>query len=276
MFTLVNGIDSELAPANDRGMLYGQSVYETIAVVNGELRLKQDHFQRLQYGCERLSIPLNINDINSDIKVISSYLNDLSPKVLRVSVSMAGVGRGYQNPPESHSNRIVQLSDYPSFPGSYYAKGIQLGMVDIKLGHQPFLAGLKHGNRLEQIVARQQWQEAWQEALVLDHRDSVIEGTQSNVFIVKDGSVLTPKLDKCGVEGVMKFWVYRRLIEAGFSCQAVRLSVNDIEEADEVFLTNSLIGVWPVASFQSKHYSKHTVAHKLIDLLLQNEIIPHY
>lgn len=274
MTTLVNGRFEEQVSAFDRGLLYGQSVFETIAVVQGQTRLREQHLNRLELGMDRLNIPLNINIINDDIDVISNKINPLENAVLRITVTMGRGGRGYQNPAQITALRILSLHEYPTHPEPHYIDGINLGLSDVQLAAQPLLAGIKHGNRLEQILARQSWQPDWQEALLQDGLGNIIEGTSCNVVLLKEDHALTPKLDQCGVDGVMKNYVLELLKDAGFSTQAVRLSVQDIEEADEVILTNSIIGVWPVKCFQNRSFNCSKTAQKLIRLLRQNEIIP--
>ncbi len=284
MTVLVNGQPSTTVSANDRGLLYGQTLFETIAVVNAQPRLLEAHLQRLEASTKSLLIPLNINNIDSDIEVISDFFNASHNAVLRVTISMGSGGRGYANPELPSVTRIVSLHDYPKHPAKLATHGITLGLSPVKLAQQPLLAGLKHGNRLEQVMARSQWQTDWNEALLCDQSGNVIEGTQSNIVVLKGDQALSPKLDQCGVEGVMKGWVLSQLKDAGFSCRAVRLSLQDIIEADEVMLTNSVIGIWPVKTFHCKGTAHSFVidkpsgalntAQRLIEQLHQNEIIP--
>jgi 4-amino-4-deoxychorismate lyase len=151
-----------------------------------------------------------------------------------------------------------------------------VGVVDIRLPHQPALAGLKHGNRLEQVIARSQWRSGWDEALLLDQHSSVIEATQSNVFIVNDGELITPSLEFAGVAGVVREYLMSQAHKFGLSVKTMPLSINQIEAADEVFLSNSVIGLWPVKKLNAKLYSGHEIAHKLLKLMIKNEVIPYY
>lgn len=282
MAVLINGEFGDQVSALDRACLYGQSVFETIAVVHGKPALLDRHLFRLEKGCNALSIPLNINDIEKDlynllhdIRLASSE-SMLDARVVRVTVTMGQGGRGYANPVSPSPTCIISDHDYPKHPSELYRNGIELGISDVTLAHQPLLAGIKHGNRLEQVIARSRWQSHWHEALLLDGAGNVVEGTQSNVIILKDGRVLTPRLDQCGVNGVMKNWVLEHLKDTGFSCEAVRLSVADIIDADEVIMTNSVIGVWPVKQFESRRFEEFSIATRLSKRLQQNEIIPNY
>jgi len=250
LLVLVNGEVNTQASALDRGLLYGQSVFETIAISNNKACLLDLHLKRLELGANTLNIPVRINQIRADINKALAR-EELSRAVLRVTLLMGEGGRGYLDPVEATPK-------------------------DIRLSHQPALAGIKHGNRIEQIIARSQWQADWQEALLLDHNDSVVEATQSNVFIVKDGTVFTPKLDSAGVAGVAREYIISQLDNLGLRFESVSLSVNQIEAADDVFLSNSVIGVWPVKQFRNTIYSSFKTSHKLLKLMMKNEVIPNY
>jgi len=271
---LVNGKFNSQVSALDRGLLYGQTVFETIAVVNARPRLLGEHLNRLAIGCEKLGISIDFNELEFEINLILDSQTKLKNSVLRVTVTMGEGGRGYQNPIETTNTRVLSLHDYPAYPEEYLQTGVKLGLSDVRLSQQPLLAGIKHGNRLEQVLARSTWQKDWQEAVLLNQSEQVVECTQSNLIILNRQQVMTPVLDGCGVDGVMKNWALKQLQEAGFSCQAVRLSIQDLIEADAVIITNSIIGVWPVNCFQSRDYTDFSTAKMLITRLQEDEIIP--
>ncbi len=270
---LINGRQSDQLSALDRGLLYGQSVFETITVIANKACLLEHHMNRLVRGCKALSIPLNTDQLRQEIGTI---IQDQSKTVLRVTISMGVGGRGYMNPLKPEPCRILSLHPFPDHPSKYWQEGIELGIAEIRLAQQPALAGIKHGNRLEQIIARSQWQKDWQEALLLDQSDHVIEATQSNIFILRDAELLTPRLDVAGVEGVMREFVISSAHNLGLSVKTVPLSVDNIEAADEVFLTNSVIGLWPVRKFKNTVYQNQKTSHKLLNLMIKNEVIPDY
>jgi len=244
---LVNGEVSSRISALDRGVMYGQCVFETIAISNGQACLLDAHLQRLKQGAQILKIEY---DHEALISEISAFISDVSSGVLRINLTMGEGGRGYLNPAEQRSTRILSLHDYPIYPDSHTHEGVELGLVDIRLGHQPALAGIKHGNRLEQVIARSQWKSGWDEALVMDVNENVIEATQSNVFIVSGGVIMTPCLKNTGVAGVMRECIL------------------------ELFLTNSVIGLWPVKQFNQRAYSDLTLPNKLLKIIKKNEFIP--
>jgi len=280
--TLVNGEPVDQILASDRGFLYGQTVFETLAVSNGSAHLSELHLQRLAQGCQVLSIPYP-DDLSAEIKTLCEFSKSLSEMpncVLRIALSMGSGGRGYANPSQPKVTRVLSLHDYPKHPEHYLRDGIECGVAEIRLSQQPALAGLKHGNRLEQIMARSQWpcaqdgQSRWQEALMLDQDNNVIEGTQSNLFILDGNRLITPRLDQAGVAGVMRETILSLSETLGVTNQIVRLSLSDIEQADSVFLSNSLIGVWPVRCFKNTYYNDFSFAHRLMKLLVKNGFIP--
>lgn len=273
MIVLVNGKSTQQTSALDRGLLYGQNVFETITVLNGKACLLEQHLERLQRGCNVLGIPFDIALLTREI---SELIEHQSKSVLRVTLTMGEGGRGYLNPSKPKSTRILSLHSYPDHPVSNWEEGIELGIVDIKLAHQPALAGIKHGNRLEQVIARTQWRENWQEALLHDHNNNIIEGTQSNVFILNGRELSTPSLELAGVAGVVREYIISNAHKLGLSVKTVSLSGDNIEAADAVFLSNSVIGLWPVKKLNSRLYTRHEISHKLLKLMIKDEIIPHY
>lgn len=251
--------------------MYGQSLFETIAVNDGLACLLEQHIERLGAGASQLGIPFPETGLRDDIEALATEQNRA---VIRATLTFGEGGRGYQNPEQAEPNRIVSLHEFPAHPADTWKQGIQLGLVELRLSRQPALAGLKHGNRLEQIIARSQWQANWQEALILDQADQVVEATQSNIFAIKNNRLMTPVLDQCGVAGVMREFVIAQADKIGVKAELVSLSVADIESADAVFLTNSVIGLWPVNQFYQRQFSDFTIAHNLLEIMIENGAIP--
>ncbi len=275
MTVLVNGVKKDHVSALNRGMLYGHSVFETIPVVSGTPALLNNHLIRLADGCEKLGLPFSSELITKEVECLIDQSEADKDYIIRITVFMDEGGRGYLSPDQATATRVISSHSAPQHPQEYWSKGINLGVSDVTLGAQPLLAGVKHGNRLEQVLARSRWQTDWQEAILCDVSGNVIEGTQSNIIVIKNGKANTPILDHCGVDGVMKNWVLLRLKELGVSSHSVRLSLQDIIEADEVLMTNSVIGVWPVKHFKNRVFSDSTTARQLIQLIHEHEIIPH-
>jgi 4-amino-4-deoxychorismate lyase len=269
----VNGQASDQVSVSDRGLLYGQSVFETIPICHQQPLLLEQHLRRLAAGCAVLAIPLDLELIHSEIIDFCSDLR-ANKVVLRVTVSMGEGERGYLNPRRPSPLRILSSHPFPSLSKSYWRDGIKVGLASVKLAAQPALAGIKHGNRLEQILARSEWQDDWQEALILDQENNIIEGTQSNLFLRHENVLSTPSLKNCGVAGIMRDEVLALSDSIGVVSKIMSLSLSDLESADEVFLTNSVIGIWPVKQCQNRLLNDFSLSHKLLRALEQNGAIP--
>lgn len=287
--SLINGVKSDQVSIHDRGFLYGQNVFETIAVKNTKALLLDQHLQRLHKGCQALSIAYNqrllkreitqlLQSNNKDNKASNKQSSKKGNKyyVLRVCISAGIGGRGYLTPARSKSQRILTLHDYPKNIDLYQKSGITLGIAKLRLSEQPSLAGLKHANRLEQVLARSEWQENWQEALLLNPADDVIEATQSNVFIVKNNTIYTPDLSKNGVAGIMRQQILDCCAQLGIKTKIMPLSLDDVRKADAIFLSNSLIGIWPVKRFGRRVFKSFDLAHQLLNSLQDYDAVPHF
>lgn len=269
----VNGQAIDQISLSDRGLLYGQSVFETIPVCHQQPLLLEQHLNRLAKGCDALSIAVDLDLIHSEISRFCAE-QPSNKVILRVAVTAGEGDRGYANPINPTPQRILSTYPFPSLPKENWRDGIKVGFASVKLAIQPALAGIKHGNRLEQIIARSQWESDWQEALVCDQNNNVIEGTQSNLFIRRSDELITPSLDQCGVAGVMRDQVLAIADNIGVVSRIMSLSLSDIETADEIFLTNSVIGIWPVRECQNRMFKDFSLNHKLLKVLEKNGAIP--
>lgn len=264
---LINGQPTLQLPATDRGLAYGHGVFETIRIHAGRLIFAKAHWQRLVSGCERLNIStLNlVEQLEADTDRVA--LPD--DGVCKVMVTAGSAGRGYSYSPDSASpTRIVQISDLPDWSDQPAEQGIRARWCSFRLALQPALVGIKHLNRLEQVMARAEWSDpAIREGLVCDAKGYVCEGTMSNLFIVREGKILTPELDRCGIAGIMRNAVLRLADKAGIPTTTARLTQNDVMSADEVFVSNSLIGLWPVVQLDSARFSIGKMTRRLQQLL---------
>lgn len=262
---LINGKFTPNIPTTDRGLQYGDGVWETILIKQGKLILQPEHLDRLQFGLNRLSINLNIGHLYDEIELIRQQATN---HILKIIITRGSGGRGYNPAGCDESTRILSLHPVPEFPESYTTLGINLILCKTRLAHNPQLAGFKHLNRLEQVMARGEFIEPYQEGLLMDYADDIIEGTMSNIFIIKDNHLTTPALDYCGIRGVMQAEVIRQLNDDGYAVDVrSNITVQDIQNADGLFMTNSVIGVWPVSTFTVEssvtHYTSHEITEKL-------------
>lgn len=243
----VNGQPAGQIAVDDRGLQYGDGVFETMAVHAGRVRLLELHLQRLTESCRRLKIPpVPIEMLRQEL---SNAAAGEQQAILKLIVTRGSGGRGYRPPPAPQPNRILTLHPWPAYQARWWQEGIRMRSCATVLSRNPALAGLKHLNRLEQILARAEWAgtDDIQEGLMTDADRVVIEGTMSNVFVrLADGGLVTPALDECGVDGVMRRYVLERAAGAGLSIRTGKFTLEDLANASEMFVCNSVIGVWPV------------------------------
>jgi len=264
--TLVNGAANDTVACTDRGLLYGDGVFETLTVQHGSCRYWTRHLQRLHAGCERLGITA----IDPDVLAAEAgrLVADTVQGVLKIIITRGSGGRGYRVPEQAASTRILQLHPWPDPDPSCAVTGVATRLCNIRLGHNPALAGIKHLNRLEQVLARREWDDPGiMEGLLLDTGGRLVEGTMSNLFLVRDGVLLTPGLQRCGVAGVMRAVILELAGQQALEARVCDLYPADLAQADEVFLTNALIGIWPVTAVDDRRYQPGPVTQSLQGLL---------
>jgi 4-amino-4-deoxychorismate lyase len=259
---LVNGEASNAVATTDRGLLYGDGLFETIACVEGTLQFWQSHMQRLQSGCERLGI----GNVDTDTlqEECLGLVDGVVRGVLKIIITRGTGGRGYRSPDNVTPTRIVQLHDWPEYPVTAQTEGVSTIICNTRLGQNPSLAGMKHLNRLEQVMARREWNdEVIREGLMLDNTGHVIEGTMSNVFLVSKGGLLTPDLTQCGVAGIMRAHVMGLAAQENMTVDVTAITLAELQLADEVFVCNSLIGIWPVRRVEDIAFEKGPLTTRL-------------
>lgn len=248
---IVNGEHSRSIDVSDRGFQYGDGLFETIEVVNGKLVFFQQHWRRLQAGCERLSIPCPALKLLAG--EIQALIADVPRGVLKINITRGMGGRGYAQPDPVQPSRVISLHPFPDYPASYRQQGIKVRFCQLRLSTNPLLAGLKHMNRLEQVLARREWHDTdIQEGLLMDLDDHVIEGTMSNIFIVQDKFLCTPLLDVNGVAGIIREIILQAAQRFDLTARQRHLSCLDVLQADEAFVTNSIIGLWPIRKIDNQ------------------------
>ena len=190
-------------------------------------------------------------------------VSNSSTAILKIIITRGSGGRGYQQPTKLEPTRIFSLHPFPDYPATYKQQGISTRFCQHKLGHNPELAGLKHLNRLEQVLARAEWQDnTIQEGLMLDISEHVIEGTMSNLFLGKNNVLYTPILNMCGVNGILRQIIVELAAKQGIKLIESTLNKQDILSADELFITNSIIGIWPIKTLEHKNYAIGPLSRK--------------
>ena len=247
---LVNGEISEHVPAMDRGLNYGDGLFETIAVVQGRPRWWQNHIDRLDAGCERMGLRAPPQAVL--LREVQTVSAGQVRCVVKIILTRAGGGRGYLPQEDAESNRIVSAHGWPTGIAQTAREGVNARICDLKLAIQPRLGGLKHLNRLEQVLASQEMRgHQATEGILLDMEDHVISGISSNLFLVFRDQLLTARLDRSGVLGVLR----GRILQAFKArCELRRISSDMLDEASEVFLCNTVRGIIPVRSIGERAY----------------------
>lgn len=229
----------------DRGLAYGDGLFETMRVHHGQLPWWPRHWARLARGAERLRI--NLPDESFVHGETQRLLGDCAEGVLKLILTRGGGGRGYA---ASAGNAPTLLLARHPMPSPAPMEGLQLRWCQLRLSSQPMLAGLKHLNRLEQVLARAEWDQAdIHEGLLCDAQDRVICATAANVFARVDGRWITPRLDHCGVQGVLREW----LLQHG-GVEEVVLSRALLESSEALFLGNAVRGILPVCRLGERQW----------------------
>lgn len=261
MTILINGEPGETVSVLDRGFQYGDGLFETLAVVNGEPLLWDRHLRRLLHGAARLGIDAPAEALLRD--EAQRVGRGAARAVLKIIVTRGVSGRGYAPAPEATPTRTVCLMPWPDYPPRHRTHGVAVRFCRTMIARNGTFAGLKHLNRLEQVKARMELDEDHAEGLMLDELGHVIEGTMTNIFVVRAGELLTADLSHSGVEGVMRGLVLERAAALTPVCRVTTLNRETVLDADEVFLTNSLIGLWPVRRIESREYPVGPVTKRI-------------
>ena len=270
---LINGNHTSEIALNDRAVHYGDGLFETIAIQNKQILCFDEHLSRLEKGCKRLKIPIPNKDIIRD--EVTSLIDTTGQGVIKIIITRGQGGRGYKIPDDTAPTRIITLFPWPDYHEKFPTTGIKTKVCDFRYARNPALAGIKHLNRLEQILARSEWtDDAISEGIVMDTDGFVIEGTMSNIFCIKNTTLYTPDLSLCGIEGIIREKIIDMADKMKFSVEIKNMTLEFLLNTDEIFLCNSLIGVWPVNSIDEKLFSNHEKTIKIANELMKYNFIP--
>lgn len=260
---LINGRSEHRIDVSDRGFQYGDGVFTTLPVRAGRPSFLSLHLARLARDCARLRIRFpGASVLEPEIRQLCRIHPD---GVLKIQITRGSGPRGYRPPPEQQPTRVLSL--HAGAPAEdRRGQGVMIRLCDQRLSRNPALAGVKHTNRLEQILARAEWDDdVYREGLMLDSAGSVIEGTMSNVFLVQGGRLITPDLSHCGVAGVMRSIVLDLASAADIPVVVRPVTRGELATAAEVFLTNSVIRLWPVVALGSQTWPIGPITEQLAD-----------
>ena len=268
---LVNGNQGNLISIRDRGLLYGDGVFRTLRALHGKAQHWPLHYQKLQHDCSALDIAC------PDIALLSAELEGLLMQhpdgvvkliVTRGQATHRQKARGYAPPEQVMATHIWDISPWTDYPADRATLGIKARMCQLRMSQQPRLAGIKHLNRLENVLAAAEWSSTEShdadvaEGLLMDAEGNVIEGTRSNLFLASRGKLITPDLSRCGVAGVQRdlimAWAHHHM-----PLQVRDVTLDEVLHADEIFVVNSIIGLWPIRELEQRYWSDFPIAAKI-------------
>jgi 4-amino-4-deoxychorismate lyase len=258
---LVNGSPAPLLSPLDRGLAFGDGVFRTLRMEAGEPVWWPDHYAKLAADCQQLSL---FNPSRSEWEQDLAWIAARQPdSVVKLTVTRGPGPRGYRPPEQPFPTRLATASPLPDFPDPIRDTGATIRVCDLRLGEQPRLAGAKHLNRLENVLARMEWDDpAIDEGVLLDGSDRVVSGVMSNLFLRRDGVWLTPALARCGVAGVAR----GRLMPI-LDAREADLGLADLIRADSVLLSNSLIRLRWVARLGERTWTRPTDFEAILEKL---------
>ena len=258
----VNGQAGHGLSLLDRGLQYGDGLFETGLFLDGNIILCEQHLARIERDTARLSINLDVRQLKGELQ---DFTQELARRcwrrgIIKIIITREYVRRGYSIDKSATCQRILHYFDGVHYPAANRS-GIRLLLSSQKLAINPALAGIKHLNRLEQVLAATAWSHqqrglASAEALLLDQSQAVTEALTSNIFLVQQQHLVTPLLDRCGVRGVMRDYLLDKAAPAlKIPVVEARITLTDLLQADEVFVCNSVYGIWPVSWLEVVSFS---------------------
>jgi len=242
---IINGQPGDSIHVMDRSFMYGDGVFRTMRMKNGRVNSWHGQYRKLEADCQALDFLCPARStLEQEIGLLAQDTPDCTVKIV---VSRGEGGRGYGVSDSVSPNRVVLSAPLPVYPSHFWQSGVRLHVCEMRMSHQPRLAGIKHLNRLENVLARMEWTDPnTPEGLMLDIDGWVIEGTMANIFMRQGNTLLTPDLSECGVAGLQRDRILAFASQCDLVTQVSNISLKSLLQAEEVFVCNSVIGVWPV------------------------------
>jgi len=248
--SLINGQRAERISIRDRGFQYGDGCFETVRILSNKPILWSAHLKRLKNACKTLHLSVNFELLKGEITQLLQD-NKTADVILKITVTRGEGGRGYKPPEHANCTRIIQLIDYVA---ADTRTGARVVVCQHRLSSNSLLGGIKHLNRLDQVIASAQIPADFDEGLCLDEQGSVIEGCRSNLLLAIDNQLVTPDLGKSGVEGVMLNYLIDKFKVLDTRVLRKTISLRELKTASEIFLCNSVFGIWPVAEIENEDW----------------------
>ncbi len=250
--TILSMVDGELSAnvsPDDRGLAYGHGLFETMRLSAGAIPLQDRHLARLLRDAERLSLPVVRAAVNSDMERFSAHLKrvGITDGVVKLIITAGSGGRGYRTPEALTTRCILQYSVLPNDVAVLARTGARLYQCEYRLPANTTLAGIKHLNRLDQILARNEWRDEYDDGLMLDQKNLLVETTCANVFVRMEDEWLTPRLERAGIDGILRAFILNHLAPSNnLRVRECDLHIGDVASCSEWFLCNSVRGIVPI------------------------------
>ncbi|MEL4244322.1 aminodeoxychorismate lyase [Shewanella xiamenensis] len=249
----VNGVSQASIAPMDRGLAYGDGLFATMRSSECDILFFEQHQARLMAGAARLGFDWQMSP------ALAEQLGTLAAQYphhcIKLMITRGVGGRGYTPPEQVNVTEIVSVHPIPAHYTAWQHQGIRLKTSAIQLGHQPLLAGIKHLNRLEQVLIKSKpLPQGYDDWLVLDCMGKVIESSMANIFFIKGNQVVTPSLERCGVAGVIREQVMLALLAQQMNIDCLPFGAERLVEFDSAFITNSILGVVDVLAIDSHSF----------------------
>lgn len=258
LLTQINDQPGDSVPIQDRGLAYGDGLFETIRISRLRPLLADFHWRRLERGLQRLRIDLRSAQVAAYVTQLLARAEQIgcADGVIKVIVSRGEGGRGFAPPSTGLPMVYLSWSRLPDYPVAHYRRGIELNWCQQQLASRPWLAGIKHLNCLEYVLARHELVDTgYNDGVLRDEQGRLIETTCANIFVAQGGVLLTPALGRCGIAGTMRDWIMQcALVRARGGVREVELLEPDLASVDEIFVCNSVFGVMPVSRLGQYHW----------------------
>lgn len=260
---LIDGLPTREIPVWDRGLSYGDGLFETMLIRGGVPCQWSRHLARLESGCRRLRIPyVGGGTLAAEARALTQGADG----VLKILITRGSGGRGYRPLPLPCPSRALLFYPSPAYPVAWSTDGVILRWCETPASQNRALAGIKHLNRLDSVLARAEWDDpAVAEGLMLREDGRVVGGTMTNLFLWTGQSLITPILDRAGIAGTVRALTLELAAGLGIACRESHLAAQDLRPARGLFLTNALIGCWPVRQLDGQDYAPDGLPWELLE-----------
>ena len=267
---LVNGsFDNVISPL-DRGFAYGDGIFRTFVMRDSQPEYWPLHYQKLVADCAAINIVCPSAELlMSDLQQL--FLPD-ELAVAKIIITRGEGSRGYAPPAITAPTRVVVKSLMPEYPAERFSVGVHLTVCATRLAPQAKLAGIKHLNRLENVLARMEWGSDYiasgiADGIMLDMQGNVIECTAANVFVRFGDTLITPSLNLCGVAGVTRQRIMNVVHALSLKVSEETFDLKKLLSADEAIICNSLYGAWQVHKVENKTLKVNGLAANIREVL---------